>query len=68
MSQQSFSRTAGIVFSLVALAHILRVVFHSDWIVEGIAIPFWVSWIAILIAAFLAYEGFRLGWKPSSRA
>jgi hypothetical protein len=28
------------------------------------AVPMWVSWVALLIAGFLAFEGFRLSRRP----
>lgn len=66
MSQKTFSLTAAVVFSLIALGHILRVVFGLEWIVEGRTIPMWASWVALLLAGYLAYEGLRLGMKSQS--
>jgi hypothetical protein len=63
MSQKTFSLTAGVIFALIALGHILRVVFALEWTVQGQAIPMWASWVALLIAGYLAYEGFLLGRK-----
>ena len=64
MSQRTFSLTAGAVFLLIALGHILRVAFGLEWIVEGRTIPMWASVLAVILAGYLAYEGFRLGRKP----
>ncbi len=66
MSQNTFSLTAGVIFSLITLGHILRLVFGAEWIVQGRTLPMWLSWIAICVAGFLAYEGFRLGRKSGS--
>ena len=63
MNQKAFSLSAGIIFLLIALLHLLRVAFGWDAILEGWTVPMWVSWVAILIAAYLAYQGFRLGKK-----
>ncbi len=63
MSQKMFSVTAGVIFLLIALLHAFRIVFGVEWIVEGWALPLWVSWVAVLIAAYLAYQGFRLSKK-----
>ena len=63
MSQKTFSLTAGLVFALVTLGHILRVVFALEWTVQGREIPMWASWVAVVIAAYLAYEGLRLARK-----
>ena len=60
MSQKTFPLTAGLVFALVTLGNILRVVFALEWTVQGREIPMWASWVAVVIAAYLAYEGLRL--------
>ncbi len=65
MSQKTFSRTAGAIFSLIALGHILRVALSVEWMVAGHTIPMWVSWLALFLAGYLAYEGLRLGTKSS---
>jgi len=66
MSQQAFSLTAGVVFLLIALGHILRVIFGVTFVVYGISIPMWASGIAVVIMGYLAYEGFRLARKSPS--
>lgn len=66
MSQKTFSLTAGIIFSLIALAHIFRVAFGVEWIVESRTVPMWISWVAMFLAGYLAYEAFRLGKKSRS--
>ncbi len=63
MKQKTFSLTAGLIFALVTLGHILRVVFALEWTVQGREIPMWASWVAVVIAAYLAYEGLRLARK-----
>jgi hypothetical protein len=68
MSQAAFSWTAGVVFLLIALAHVLRVAFNVEWTVEGVAIPMWASAVAVLIAGFLAYEGFHFARKSPPKA
>ena len=63
MSQTAFSWTVGAVFLLIALAHALRVALNVEWIVQGHVIPMWASGIAVVIAGFLAYEGFHFARK-----
>lgn len=60
MSQKTFLLTSATLFALIAVAHLLRSAFGLVWLVEGRTIPLWVSWLALVIAAYLAYEGFRL--------
>jgi hypothetical protein len=63
MSQKTFSLTAGVVFLLVAVAHLLRMLFGLSIEVQGVAAPMWVSGIGLIIAGYLAYEGFQRARK-----
>jgi len=65
MSQKAFALTAGVVFLLIALGHLLRVVLGASFVVKDIPVPMWASGIAAVIAAYLAYQGFRLSRKPT---
>jgi hypothetical protein len=52
------------IFLLIALGHVLRLAFGWKATIAGQSIPTWVSWIAFVIAAYLASEGFRQARKP----
>lgn len=65
MSQRAFSLVVGVIFLLVALGHLLRIVFQWPAQVGGWEVPFWPGWIVVLVAGYLAYEGFRLSRKSS---
>lgn len=56
----TYLRTSGALFGLIALLHIVRLSLHwpaqvADWIV-----PFWLSWVAVLVPATLSIWAFRL--------
>lgn len=59
MSEHAFSLTVGIVFLLIALAHLLRILIGAPVVVLDIPIPVWASGIAVVITGFLSYEGFH---------
>jgi hypothetical protein len=63
MNLRSFSLVAGIIFTIIALLHLLRIVYGWDAVVGGWAAPKWVSWLALVVAAYLGYEGLRLSKK-----
>ena len=63
MNQKTFSLTAGVIFSLVALLHGLRLVFGWEAIIAGWVVPPWLSGLGLLVAGFLSYEGLRLSRK-----
>ncbi len=54
-----FTTLASIVFSLVALAQLLRITLGWEVRIGGVFIPLWVSVIACLIAATLAVMVWR---------
>ena len=63
MNQRAFCWSASAIFFLIALLHLLRLVFRWQAILEGWVLPLWVSWVPVLFFAYLAFEGFRLGKK-----
>ena len=66
MSQRTFLLIAGVVFGLVALAHVLRIVFGWSFVVQDFSVPMWASVLAIVVMGYLAYEGFWLARKSAS--
>jgi hypothetical protein len=63
MTQKTFSLVASVIFLLIALGHLSRLVFKWSLLLGGWAVPFWVNGVALLVFAYLALEGFRLGKK-----
>ena len=46
------------LFLGVAIMHLLRIIFGWQVEIGGLSIPFWVSWLGVLVAGALAYLGF----------
>jgi len=65
MGQKAFSLTAGAVFLLIALGHLIRILLGVGFVVYDIPIPMWASGIAVVIAGYLAYQGLRLARKAT---
>jgi hypothetical protein len=59
MNEKAFSLVAGLIFLLVAIAHLLRLLLRWSVILNGWTVPMWVSAIALVVAGFLAFEGLR---------
>ena len=64
MAQKTFLLIASIIFSLIALGHLSRLVFKWLGLLGAWQVPLWVNGVALVIFAYLAYEGFRLARKP----
>ena len=58
--ERMFHRIAGMIFGLVALAHLLRLIFNLPINLLSWNTPYWVSGVAAIIAGFLSYASFRL--------
>ena len=60
MKQKTFTLTVGVVFSIIATLHVLRLLFGWEAIIGGWNVPLWVSWLAIVLSSFLACAAFKL--------
>ena len=67
MSQKTFSMVAGVLFLLIALGHVLRIAFGASVVIQNTSIPMWVSWIAFVVAGYLASEGILLSLRSLRR-
>lgn len=64
MTQKLFCLIGGIVFLLIALGHLLRVIFGVTAVVAGVSVPMWASWVAFVVSGYLAVAGLRAA-RPS---
>ena len=61
MSQKTFPLVTSVIFLLIALVHALRLAFGWHAVVNTWVVPMWVSGVAVVITAYLAFEGLKLG-------
>jgi hypothetical protein len=59
MTVKTFSTLAAAIFALIALLQLIRIVMGWSVTFNGIDVPFWVSWIAVVVAGALSFVGFR---------
>ena len=50
MNQRSFSLLAGIIFTIIALLHLLRIIYGWDPVVEGCRINFLICLVSVTVA------------------
>ena len=60
MNQRTFVLLAGVVFAVVALAHLLRIFMGWPIVIDNWTVPMWLSWIALVIAGGLSCFGLSL--------
>lgn len=56
--EHTYLLITGIVFSVIALAHLVRVLYNTDIIIFGWNVPIFLSWGGIAIALYLAFSSF----------
>jgi len=54
---------SGVLFGLIALTHLLRLVYQTPAQLGSWPVPFWLSWLALIVPGFLCVWGLRLGAK-----
>ena len=54
MKSRSYCVVSGVLFSLVAIAHLLRIVNDLSILVNGYSIPMFASWVGLLVPGVLA--------------
>lgn len=62
----TYQKISGFVFTIVALAQLLRAVMQWPAMVNGLSIPIWCSVIAFLVAGSLAIWAFRSSGQSNS--
>ncbi|OGI76139.1 hypothetical protein A3C67_01700 [Candidatus Nomurabacteria bacterium RIFCSPHIGHO2_02_FULL_42_19] len=64
MTKNNFVSVASFIFLIVGVMHALRL--FNGWEVQlgGLLVPMWASWVAVLLAAYLTFQGFHLSKKP----
>lgn len=59
MQQTAYNTITAVLFLVVALVHLLRIIFGWSAQIGGVTIPMWASWLALVVAGALTYFGFR---------
>ena len=63
MDERTFGFVAGIIFSVVALFHLMRIFEEWTLIVGNWSVPKSVSWVAVIVAGGLALIGLRVSQR-----
>jgi hypothetical protein len=59
MTTGTFCKLAATIFGLIAVLQLLRIVMGWPVTLNGLDVPFWVSWIAAAVAGALSFVGLR---------
>ncbi|MCD9109948.1 hypothetical protein [Bradyrhizobium japonicum] len=59
MTIRTYCTLAAAIFALIALLQSIRIVMDWSVTLNGVDVPFWVSWIVVTVAGALSFVGFR---------
>jgi len=60
MTFRNYCVVSGALFSLVAIAHLLRIIYGMSIVVDAYNVPMIVSWFGLVVPAALAFWAFRI--------
>ena len=60
MSRRAYLLTTAVIFALIALLHLVRIVFGWSAVIGGWSVPMWLSWVA--------HHLWRVPWLTSGSA
>lgn len=67
MQKQTYYAVVSIIFGIIAVGHAARLYYGWPAVIGEIDIPLWVSWFALVIAAYLAMRGWMFVQKKGGR-
>lgn len=60
MKQKTYLATTSLVFLIILIVHLLRIFNQWDVMIGQAIIPLWVSWVAVILLAYLLYSAHLL--------
>ncbi len=66
MGHREYCVVSGVLFVLVALAHLLRIAYGMSVQVDDYLVPMWVSWCGFIVPGALAVWAFRISRAPGT--
>lgn len=63
MTIRSFCTLAAAIFALIAVLQLIRIMMGWHVTLNGIDVPIWASWIAVIVAGALSFVGFRAAMR-----
>jgi hypothetical protein len=59
LDQKAYNTLTAVLFLIIAVLHLLRIIFGWPAQIGELDIPLWASWLALVVSGALAYFGFR---------
>ncbi len=63
MDKKTYYLVASAAFFIIAVAHLLRAIYSWEAVIDGVVIPLWFSWVAVVLAGYLSVRGWQFAQK-----
>ncbi len=60
LSQKNYNLVTALLLTLGALAHLVRIISGGPVVMNGLVAPMWGSWVGLVIAGYLAWNGWNM--------
>lgn len=60
MNQKTYLQVTGLLLTVGAIVHLLRVLLGWPASIAGWDVPVWLSLVAVVVAGYLAYSAYKL--------
>ena len=60
LKQDTLNKTSGFIFTIIAILHLLRLIYSWPAQIGTFAVPIWLSLVAVVISAYISYSAFNL--------
>ncbi len=67
MRERSYIFVAGVIFTLVAFAHLWRIFTGADLQLGDWDVPVWLSWFGVAVTTYLAYMSFHIAARMKGK-
>ena len=59
MKTKAYFLITAIIFLVIAISHLIRIIYNPLIRIGLFTFPAWFSWVAVIVAGFLSYFGFK---------
>ncbi len=63
MTKNNFTYAVSFLFLIIGIVHALRLFNAWEAQIGDFTVPIWASWVAVLVAFYLSFQGFKLAKK-----
>lgn len=67
LSFRAYAAVSAFIFTLVSVLHLVRLFEQGSMVLGGWEVPMLASFVGLIVAGYLAFEGFHFAWPEAFR-